>query len=131
MTATRTEDAVDELTAALPEGAVVVDRDIVATYRSDRAETVEPGWPLVLVRATSTDDVHVTVKIAAAHGIPIVPRGAGSGLAGGASAIEGCILLCLERMREIHIDPQGMYAVVQPGLMNGEVKAVARQHGLW
>jgi glycolate oxidase len=131
MTATRTEDAVDELTAALPEGAVVVDRDIVATYRSDRAETVESGWPLVLVRATSTEDVHATVKIAAAHGIPIVPRGAGSGLAGGASAIEGCILLCLERMRDIHIDPQGMYAVVQPGLMNAEVKQAARQHGLW
>jgi glycolate oxidase len=124
-------DVVGQLTAALPEGAVVVDRDVVDTYRSDRAETVQSGWPIAVVRATSTDDVQATVKIAAAHGIPIVPRGAGSGLAGGASAIDGCILLCLEQMRAVHIDAPGMYAVVQPGLMNAEVKQAARQHGLW
>jgi glycolate oxidase len=124
-------DLVGQLVAALPDGAVVVDRDVVDTYRSDRAETVQSGWPIALVRATSTDDVQTTVKIAAAHGIPIVPRGAGSGLAGGASAIDGCILLCLEQMRAIHIDAPGMYAVVQPGLMNAEVKQAARQHGLW
>ncbi len=125
------EDAVDELTTALPEGTVVVDRDVVAAYRSDRAETVAAGWPMVLVRATSTADVQATMRVAAAHGIPVVPRGAGSGLAGGASAVDGCILLSLERMRDIHIDPQGMYAVVQPGLMNAEVKQAARRHGLW
>jgi glycolate oxidase len=124
-------DVLDQLTAALPEGAVVVDRDVVGAYRSDRAETVQSGWPIALVRPTSTDDVQAAVKIAAAHGIPIVPRGAGSGLAGGASAIDGCILLCLEQMRAIHIDAPGMYAVVQPGLMNAEVKQAARQHGLW
>jgi glycolate oxidase len=124
-------DAVDQLTAALPEGAVVVDRDIVAAYRSDRAETVRPGWPMVLVRATCTADVQATVTVAAAHGIPVVPRGAGSGLAGGASAVDGCIVLSLERMRDVHVDPQGMYAVVQPGLMNAEVKQAARRHGLW
>jgi glycolate dehydrogenase FAD-linked subunit len=124
-------DVVAELRAALPEGTVVEDRDIVETYRRDRAETVTAGWPVALVRAGDTADVQAVLRVAAAHGIPVVPRGAGSGLAGGASAVDGGILLSLERMRRLDIDPQGMYAVVGPGVLNAEVKAAAREHGLW
>ena len=124
-------DVVAELRAALPDGAVVEDRDVVDGYRHDRAETVRAGWPLALVRATSTADVQAVLSIAAAQGIPVVPRGAGSGLAGGASAVEGGILLSLERMRRLDIDPRGMFAVVGPGVLNVEVKDAAREHGLW
>ena len=65
-------------------------------------------WMPSLVRVNSTTEVQAVVKVAAAHGIPVVPRGAGSGLAGGATAIDGCILLSLERMRRLDVDPQGM-----------------------
>jgi glycolate oxidase len=71
------------------------------------------------------------LNVAAAHGTPVVPRGAGSGLAGGASAVDGGILLSLERMRRLDIHPQGMFAVVGPGVLNAEVKVAAREHGLW
>jgi glycolate oxidase len=124
-------DVVADLRAVLPDGAVVDDRDVVDAYRRDRAETVLAGWPVALVRATSTSDVQAALRVAAAHGIPVVPRGAGSGLAGGASATEGCIVLSLERMQRLEIDPAGMYAVVGPGVLNAEVKTAAREHGLW
>jgi glycolate oxidase len=121
----------DELAAALPAGAVVVDRDVVDAYRRDRADTVQPGWPLALVRATCTADVQEVLRTATRHRVPVVPRGAGSGLAGGASATDGCLLLALEALRDLQIDAPAMLAVVGAGVLNGELKRAARQHGLW
>ena len=120
-----------ELEEVLPKGALVTDTDVVDAYRRDRATTVQPGVPLALVRATSTAEVQATLRVAHAHGVPVVPRGAGTGLSGGSSAIDGAITLSTERMRAIEVDPQAMVAVVQPGLLNAEVKAAAREHGLW
>ena len=75
--------------------------------------------------------MQAAVRFAAAHGIPVVPRGAGSGLSGGASAVDGCLVVSTERMRDIDVDPVTRTAVVQPGLLNAEVKAAAAEHGLW
>ena len=61
----------------------------------------------------------------------MVPRGAGSGLSGGSSAVDGGIVLSLERMAAIEIDPTCQVAVVEPGAFNAEVKAAAAEHGLW
>jgi len=122
---------VADLTSALPAGVVVTDGDIVDSYRFDRAETVVPGKPLAVVRATCTGDVQATLRVASTHGVPVVPRGAGTGLSGGSSAVDGCITLSTERMRRIEVDPAAMVATVQPGLLNVEVKEAARQHGLW
>ena len=61
----------------------------------------------------------------------MVPRGAGSGLSGGSSAVAGGIVVSLDRMRAVHIDPDYRVAVVEPGALNAEVKAAAREHGLW
>ncbi|MEO6317386.1 MAG: FAD-linked oxidase C-terminal domain-containing protein [Acidimicrobiales bacterium] len=126
-----TADVLRALAAELPDGALVTDPDVVEGYRHDRAATVRPGRPLALVRATSTADVQATLRIASAHSIPVVPRGAGTGLSGGSSAIDGALTLSTERLRAIRVDPAAMVAVVQPGLLNAEVKAAAREHGLW
>ena len=120
-----------ELGDALPAGALVTDADVVEGYRRDRATTAAAGVPLALVRATSTADVQATLRVASAHGIAVVPRGAGTGLSGGSSAVDGAITLSTERMRAITVDPAAMVAVVQPGLLNAEVKAAAAEHGLW
>ena len=61
----------------------------------------------------------------------MVPRGAGSGLSGGSSAVDGGIVLSLERMRAIEIDTDCRVAIVEPGAFNAEVKAAAAEHGLW
>ena len=120
-----------ELAAVLPADALVTDPDIIEPYRYDRAETVVPGRPLAVVRARCTADVQAVLRIASAHRVPVVPRGAGTGLSGGSAAVDGCITLSTERMRDITVDPAAMVAVVGPGLFNAEVKAAAREHGLW
>jgi glycolate oxidase len=120
-----------ELADALPADALVTDPDVIEPYRYDRAETVAPGRPIAVVRARCTADVQAVVRIAAAHRVPVVTRGAGTGLSGGSAAIDGCITLSTERMRAIEVDAAAMVAVVGPGLLNAEVKAAAREHGLW
>jgi glycolate oxidase len=129
--ASATHPALDQLAASLPHGALVTDPDVVDGYRRDQADTAPAGWPLALVRPTSAEQVQTVLRWATAHRVPVVARGAGSGLSGGASAVDGALLLSLERMRDVEIDPAAMLAVVGPGLLNGELKRAAREHGLW
>ena len=71
------------------------------------------------------------MRWASAHRVPVVPRGAGTGLSGGATAIDGGIVLSTEKMRDITVDPVTRTAVCQPGLFNAEVKKAVAEHGLW
>jgi glycolate oxidase len=123
--------AVDELVAALPEESVITDPDVMERYRRDWARDPDAGKPLAVVRAQCTEDVQVVLRWASAHGIPVVPRGAGSGLSGGSTAVDGGVVLSLEKMRDIRIDPVSRVAITQPGLLNVEVKRAAAEHGLW
>ncbi|WP_444826167.1 FAD-binding oxidoreductase [Arthrobacter sp. H41] len=85
-----------------------------------------------VVFAESAEDVVTTMRLAAANRTPIVTRGAGTGLAAGASARSGEVVLDLSRMNSIlRIDPVEQLAVVQPGVLNGELNAAAAQHGLF
>jgi glycolate oxidase len=124
-------DVVASLEAELPQGAVLTDPDLVERYRHDRALTITPGQPRAVVRATCTADVQTTLRLASRFGVPVVTRGAGTGLSGGSAAIDGCITLSTERMRSITVDPAAMVATVQPGLLNAEVKAAVARYGLW
>ena len=123
--------ALEKLAADLPAGALVTDPDLVEGYRFDRSNCPDAGHPAAVVRATCTADVQTTLRWASAHGVPVVTRGAGTGLSGGSAAVEGCITLSTERMRRIDIDVPARLAVVQPGALNAEVKEAARAHGLW
>jgi glycolate oxidase len=124
-------DVVAALQDALPAESVVVDPDVVDGYRFDRAKTVVPGTPIALVRAGSTPEVAATLRLASRFGVGVVTRGAGTGLSGGSAAVDGCITLSTERMRDVRIDAGSMVAVAQPGALNVEVKAAARTEGLW
>jgi len=121
----------DELVEKLGDGVVVTDRERMEKYRWDRANDPDAGVPLAVVRAESTEDVQAALRFATAHGIPVVPRGAGSGLSGGASAVSGCLVVSTERMTAITVDPVTRTAVVQPGLINAQVKAAVAEHDLW
>lgn len=120
-----------ELTDLLPLGAVVTDPASFDAYRWDRARDPDAGMPLAVVRASSTEDVRQTVRVAATAGIPLVPRGAGSGLSGGSTAVDGAVVVALDRMRAIEIDPVTRMATVGPGVLNAELKRAAAEHGLW
>lgn len=120
-----------DLLATIPDVPVLTDPDVLETYRQDRAADPDAGRPMAVVRARSTADVQAVLRWAIAAAVPVVPRGAGSGLSGGATAVEGGIVLTTELMRHIDVDPVTRTAVVQPGLINAEVKRVVAEHGLW
>src|SRR3978361_784398 len=97
--------------------------------RYDWARAPRAGTPVAVARPTDADQVQAIVRWAAEHRVPVVPRGAGSGLSGGSSAVDGGLVLSLERMRAIEIDVDTRVAVVEPGAFNAEVKAAAAGHG--
>ena len=128
----RQDDLVlDELLSLLPPGAVITDLQSMDAYRQDRAYDPNAGVPRAVVLPLKTEHVRLSVQWAAKHNVPVVPRGAGTGLSGGATAVEGGIVISTERMRDIQIDPITRTAVVQPGLLNAEVKSAATDAGLW
>lgn len=128
----RNNDVVEQLAEALPETALTVDPDIVETYRHDRTTWVTPGTPLAVVFPTTAEQVASALQIANLTKTPVVPRGAGSSLCAGAQAIDGGIVLCLERMNDrVTIDPANQTALVDPGVLNADISAAAADSGLW
>ncbi|GAA2350393.1 FAD-linked oxidase C-terminal domain-containing protein [Saccharopolyspora halophila] len=124
--------ALSALRAELDETVLVTDPDSTERFAHDDAEWAPYGKPLAVVRARSTEDVVAVVRICAEHGVPVVPRGAGTGLSGGANAIDGCVLISLEGMNEIlEINPREQLAVVQPGVINDDLRAACRERGAW
>ncbi|BBZ51549.1 oxidoreductase [Mycobacterium heidelbergense] len=120
-----------DLIAALPDGMVVTDPTVTEGYRQDRAFDPSAGKPLAVVRPRRTEEVQAVLRWASTHRVPVVTRGAGSGLSGGATALDDGIVLSTEKMRDITVDPVTRTAVCQPGLFNAEVKKAAAEHGLW
>jgi glycolate oxidase len=123
--------ALEELRSALPDDVVVTDPDAVEKYRHDWSRDPSAGTPVAVVRAENAAQVQTAVAWAAEHHVPVVPRGAGSGLSGGSSALDDGIVVSLERMTTIEIDPLCQVAVVEPGAFNKDVKAAAAREGLW
>src|SRR5699024_5496055 len=119
-----------ELVDALGEDKVITNPATIDNYRWDRANDPDAGTSMAVVRATSAEDVQTTLRFAASGRIPVVARGAGSGLSGGSSAVDGGIILSTEKMRDIEIDPLTRIAVVQHGAVNSEDKVAAAEHGL-
>lgn len=103
-------------------------RTLVST---DRATVQEHHLPRAAVFARTTQEVQAVLRWASEHRVPVVPRGAGSGISGGAHATAGCIVLSLERMnRVLEVDAEAGLARVQPGVINGELNALVAEQGL-
>src|SRR5690349_7432425 len=121
----------------LAELRQVVGREAVIATPNDlrifeRDGSIEGAMPDAVVLASSTRQVADVIKVAARHHIPLVPRGAGTGLSGGAVTIRGGIALQVTRMRRIlDIDPVAQTAIGEPGVVNKELSLVAAQHGLF
>ncbi len=121
----------DELRDRLPEDCIQDDVDVVATYSQDRAIFERPGTAAVLVMPRTREQVVAAVEAANAADVPVVARGAGSGLAGAANAVDGCVVLSLHRMDAIvDIDTTNRMARVQPGVINADLKSAVAAHGL-
>ena len=124
------EAVVGELRRAVGNDAVIVSPNDLRIF--DRDGSIAGATPDAVVLASSTEQVSEVIKVAARHRLPVVPRGAGTGLSGGAVTIHGGIALQVTRMRHIlQIDPIAQTALVEPGVVNQELSLVAAQHGLF
>jgi glycolate oxidase subunit GlcD len=126
------------ITAGVVEALVgIVGAGHVRTAPAERLTYSRDGLPLhrrmpaVVVLPGSRDELVAAVRLLAAHDVPFVPRGAGTGLSGGALADQSAVLLVLTRLNRIlQIDPRNRVAVVEPGVVNTRLSAAAAPHGL-
>ena len=121
---------VRDLTKLLGAAQVSSAPDVLELHAKDK--WFASREPEVVVFARNTEDVSKTLKFAQKRGLPVTPRGAGFGYVGGAVPIQGGISLSLARMqriKEIHFE-DGV-AVVEPGVITGELQRAARERGLF
>ena len=122
--------ATDELRRVVGRDHVIVGADDLRIFERDAS--IEGAVPDAVVLPASTQQVSDVMKVAARHRIPVVPRGAGTGLSGGAVTIRGGIALQMTRMRRIlEIDPIAQTALVEPGVVNQELSLAAAPHHLF
>ena len=122
----------DELRASAPDLRILTDAIDRESYRLDETDYLEAGLPGAVALPTTTAEVSAILAAASRHRLPVVPRGAGTGLSGGAAGIEGALTISLMRMdRILEIDVDNLCAVVQPGVVNAELKAAVAHEGMY
>lgn len=125
-------DALSALRAELPAAIFVDDAEAVVARSVDASFIPPDGAPLCLIAPSSTAEVSAVLRIANTHRIPVVAQGGLTGLAGGASAVEGGILLDLTRMDQVlRVDPVDQVAVVQPGVITADLNRAVAAQGLF
>jgi glycolate oxidase len=109
-----------------------IDRDVLESYSRDQAHFAPHGQALAMVRPSNTHEVQELARLASQYRVALVPRGAGTGVSGAANASAECVIVNFDRMnRIVRVDEAAMVAVVQPGVLNGDLKRAARECGLW
>src|SRR3989442_906893 len=118
------------LVDVLGRGKVVATREDMLTYEYDgSADTASPD---AVVLPETTADVAAVARFCHEHAVPIVPRGPGTGLSGGAIPVEGGVVVSFARMaRILEIDVPNLRAVVQPGVINLHLSTAVAPHGLY
>ena len=118
--------------AVLPDGDLVTDPDIVASYRHDRSTGSAVGEPIGVAFPRTADQVSAILSAAHEHRVPVVPRGAGSGLSGGSNAVDGSLVVCVERMRDVlEVNVADGYVETEPGVINQDLRDHVSRYGLW
>jgi glycolate oxidase len=124
-------DELDELRAAAAGAQVITDPGQMESYRRDQTPVVTPGQPRCVLLAGSTQDVVAALAWAQQYRVPVVPRGGGTSLAGGATAIDDCLVLSTARMTSIlEVDAANEVAVAEAGVFNADLDRAAAGHGL-
>jgi glycolate oxidase subunit GlcD len=122
---------VSELRAIVGSDACLVRDDELFVYECD-ALTLGPVKPGAVVLPASTAEVAGVVRACRAAGVPFVPRGAGTGLSGGAQPVDGAVMIECSRMDAIlEVDAPNRLAVVQPGVVNADLSKAVAHHGLF
>src|SRR6185369_9302693 len=121
---------VDELRAIVGDSYLLIKKEDVIVYEQDGS--ILQAMPEIVVVPADAAEVSAVVRAAGKAGAPIVPRGSGTGLAGGAVPAEGGVVLSLARLdRILEIDLENRIAVVEPGVINLEVTKAIAQDGFF
>jgi len=121
----------ERLRAIVGAEACLTRSDELFVYECDGL-TLDPVRPSAVVLPRSTEEVARVVRVCSEAGRSFVPRGAGTGLSGGAHPVEGSIVIECSRMNRIlEVCPEDRIAVVQPGVVNAELSRAVRTHGLF
>ncbi|MDR1804095.1 MAG: FAD-binding oxidoreductase [Treponema sp.] len=128
-----TDGIIEELRSIVGKGNVIIDREKLDAYSHDETDATEYGHsPDAVVLPASTEEVAAVVKLANRELVPVTPRGAGSGLSGGAIPEYGGIVLSLEKMnRLIEVDRENMLAVVEAGMVTNDFAKAVEEQGLF
>jgi len=131
-TATAIDALLDDARRELPELHLLTDVADRESYRLDETAYLAAGLPGAVALPSSTDEVAGLMRLASRHRVPVVPRGAGTGLSGGAAGIEGALTIAVTRMNRIlEIDRDNLCVITQPGVINAELKAAVAKEGLF
>ncbi|GAF46999.1 MULTISPECIES: FAD-binding oxidoreductase [Rhodococcus] len=123
---------IETLKELVPADIVVTDPDTMEGYRRDSADLVAAGKPIAVLRPRTTAQVSSIMTWATQTDTVVVPRGAGTGLSGGATALDNCVVVSMERMNSIReFDATNHTAVVEAGVVNADVGRAVADAGLF
>ena len=127
-----TPEIISRLAEIVGDKYVITDEGRLSGYSRDEMPERYARMPEAAVQPQSAQEIAEIVRLANRELIPITPRGAGTGLSGGAIPVFGGIVISFERMNKIiEIDYGSMTAVVEPGLITGDINAAVRGSGLF
>ncbi|MBW2494846.1 MAG: FAD-binding protein [Deltaproteobacteria bacterium] len=122
---------VGELEAIVGTAGCLHQPEELLVYECDGL-TLHSGKPSAVVLPRSREEVCAVVSACRAHGVPFVPRGAGTGLSGGAIANDGAVIVECSRMNRIlEVNVEDRYAIVEPGVVNADLSKRTLEHGLF
>jgi glycolate oxidase subunit GlcD len=120
-----------ELASAVGADWVITDPDRLLVYEAD-AQTAHRQAPQAVVLPTTTEEVSMVARVLHDHGLPMVARGTGTGLSGGALALQGGVVVSTARMNKIlEVDPENRRAVVHAGVVNTDLSDAVASYGLY
>jgi len=124
-----TQEVIEDLRTIFGPDDVLLDKESLAKYARDES-SVTPHYPDVVVRPESTREVAETLKLANREGVPVIVRGGGTGLCGGAVPIYGGIILSFEKMNKIlEVDEENLMVTLEPGVLIMDLHAEMEKHG--
>src|SRR6195952_3724139 len=125
-----TEDILAAITQIVGEDAVITSHAGMEKYSHDETEDLR-YYPEVVVKPKTPEEVSALMKLCNENFIPVTPRGAGTGLSGGALPIKGGLLIAMERFNKVlEIDEQNLQATVEPGVVTEEFMNEVATKGL-
>jgi glycolate oxidase len=129
MARSKIKDTVGEIADKIGAGKVRASREILICYAFDATNI--RALPDAVTFPESTEDVRTIVSLCSMAGLPVIPRGAGTGFAGGTVPLKGGVVISTERLNRIlHIDPEQAMAAVQPGVVNSDLQKEVAKFGL-